>query len=46
MAADGKLLQGEVTEQPEAGAKDAERLLVGFLEALLAESGAGTGAGK
>ena len=37
MAADGKILQGEVIENPGSEKKDVERLLAGFLRALLDE---------
>jgi hypothetical protein len=37
MAADGSLLQGEVIEDPKGEEKDVERLLRGFLRALLEE---------
>jgi hypothetical protein len=37
MAADGSLLQGEVTEDPFTEERDVERLLAGFLRALLEE---------
>ena len=37
MAADGSLLQGEVVENPENEERDVERLLSGFLKALLDE---------
>jgi len=38
MAVDGNLLQGEVTENPAHDERDVEKLLVGFLRALLDES--------
>ena len=37
MAADGQLLQGEITEDPAAEERDVERLLAGFLQALIQE---------
>lgn len=37
MAADGRLLQGEVIENPVSEEKDVEMLLAGFLSALIAE---------
>lgn len=40
MAADGTLLQGEVNEKPEANSMDVEKMLGGFLGALLKEQSA------
>jgi len=37
MAADGQLLQGEVVENPGSEDRNVERLLAGFLRALLDE---------
>ncbi len=37
MAADGKLLQGEVTEDPRTEEKNVEQLLADFLRCLLKE---------
>ncbi|MGZ6333356.1 MAG: hypothetical protein ACXWP5_12105 [Bdellovibrionota bacterium] len=37
MATDTTQLQGEVNNEPEADVKDVERLLAGFLKALLDE---------
>jgi hypothetical protein len=39
MSADGKRLQGEVAEKPQLSSGDVERLIQGFLRALLAEQG-------
>jgi hypothetical protein len=44
MATDMTLLQGEVVEDPEGQDMDVERLLIGFLKALLEEE-RGTNAG-
>ena len=37
MGADGNLLQGEVNEDSQAIEKDVEKLLAGFLKALIVE---------
>lgn len=37
MAADGNLLQGEITENPDTEEKDVETLLASFLHALIEE---------
>ena len=41
MATDTSLIQGEVVEDPNALEMDVERLLIGFLRALLDEQGTG-----
>lgn len=42
MAADGNLLKGEVSENPSTNEGDVERLLLGFVRALLAEQKGGS----
>jgi len=41
MATDTSLIQGEVSEEPGATDMDVERLLIGFLRALIEEQGVG-----
>jgi hypothetical protein len=41
MATDTQLIQGEVMDDPTANEMDVERLLIGFLRALLDEQKAG-----
>lgn len=43
MGADGNLLKGEVTEDPQTGDKEVERLLRGLLRSLIAEQMADEG---
>jgi hypothetical protein len=43
MATDTHLIQGEIAEDPSANDMDVERLLIGFLRALVEEQGPGAG---